>query len=65
MKSVLHTVALGCLISVGSFAFSGCGSADSTPDKMNGGMMADEKMSGDKMADDKMGDGKMTGEKMN
>jgi pentapeptide MXKDX repeat protein len=70
MKSVLHTLALGCLIGLGSFVFSGCGSSSDTPDKMNGGMMADEKMSGeamsgDKMSDDKMGSGKMSDEKMN
>ena len=65
MKSVLHALALGCLVGVGSFACSGCGSAESTPDKMNGGMMADEKMSGDAMSGDKMGSGKMADEKMN
>ena len=65
MKSVLHALALGCLVGVGSFACSGCGSASSTSDKMNGGMMADEKMSGDAMSGDKMGSGKMADEKMN
>lgn len=65
MKSVLHALALGCLVGVGSFACSGCGSASSTPDKMNGEMMADEKMSGDAMSGDKMGSGKMADEKMN
>ena len=70
MKTVLHALALGCLVGVGSFACSGCGSAESTPDKMNGGMMADEKMSGDamsgdKMSGDKMSSGKMADEKMN
>ena len=65
MKTVLHALALGCLVGVGSFACSGCGSASSTSDKMNGGMMADEKMSGDAMSGDKMGSGKMADEKMN
>ena len=65
MKSVLHALALGCLVGVGSFACSGCGSASSTSDKMNGGIMADEKMSGDAMSGDKMGSGKMADEKMN
>ena len=65
MKTVLHALALGCLVGVGSFACSGCGSASSTPDKMNGEMMADEKMSGDAMSGDKMGSGKMADEKMN
>jgi hypothetical protein len=75
MKSVVRILAFSCLVAVGSWTLTGCGTSNATKDKMGmADRMGDEKMGGQKMGMDassdkmmepaKMGDGKMAGGKM-
>lgn len=74
MKSVVNMLALGCLVVIGTWTLTGCGTSTAKDEMGTSDRMGDEKMGGQKMGMEassdkmmepaKMGDGKMAGGKM-
>ena len=70
MNTVVKTLACFCLVAIGSWTLTGCGTSNATKDKMgmSDGKMSEQKMgmegSNKMMEPAKMGDGKMSGNKM-
>jgi len=70
MNAVVKTLACFCLVAIGSWTLTGCGTSSATKDKMgmSDGKMGEQKMgmegSNKMMEPAKMGDGKMSAGKM-